>query len=408
MTRSSLAAPERTPALDRIVDTGFLVLLVVCGMRYFAFHPLTGGGVTVLALAVGAGASYLAATLAVLQKSPSTTAFSWHRAGILIAAALWIPLTVLAPSFGWCAFALVFAMYRVLPVRAAVAVSAVVVLAVSVGLWIMSGGQDLGLVLGPFFGGIVLSYAFASLTRALAAHRAVITELTRAREQLSQSEREAGALAERNRVASELHDTVVQRTASALLLLETAQYRGSAEAAREATAEAGEAMRETLTETRRLVHGLADPQTTGTTLEAALRAEATAAGASFTRTGAERTVPDATVHALQRITREALVNASKHANATARRVTLSFVPDALRVDIADNGSGFPVPQQHSSSPDTGFGIRAMTWRAQNLGGTLAVESHPGSGTVVAVSVPLGHSTGTGPGTPDRTEKGIEE
>ncbi|GAA1627223.1 sensor histidine kinase [Leucobacter chromiireducens] len=405
MPHSARLAPTRTAALDRIVDAGFLILLVVCGLRYFAFHPLAGGEL-VLLLAIGAGASYLAAVLVAIRPGPpSTTASSWHRAGLLTATGLWLPLTVLAPSFGWCAFALIFAMYRVLPVRGAVAASALIVLAVSVGLWIMSGGTDLGLVLGPFFGGIVLSYAFATLTRTLAAHRTVITELTDTREQLAESERAAGALAERNRVASELHDTVVQRTASALLLLETAQHRDDPAAARAIAAEAGEAMRETLTDTRRLVHGLADPHTAGVSLERALRAEASAAGAAFTLEGAARAVPDDTVHALQRITREALVNAAKHAAAATTRVTVTFFPDSLRVDISDNGIGFAPA---GPNPAPGFGIRAMTWRAQNLGGTLTIESHPGHGSVVAASIPLAPAgdavalpaDGTARGTPE--------
>lgn len=99
-------------------------------------------------------------------------------------------------------------------------------MAVSVGLFLMSRGDDLGLVLGPFFGGLVLTYAYTALDRALDARRTLIAELVDTREQLARSERDAGALAERERVAGELHDTVVQRTATALLMLESDDLHG--------------------------------------------------------------------------------------------------------------------------------------------------------------------------------------
>nr|WP_245190280.1 ATP-binding protein [Leucobacter exalbidus] len=251
----------------------------------------------------------------------------------------------------------------------------------------MSKGQDLGLVLGPFFGGLVLSYAYATVTRTLDEKRAVIAELTETRSQLARSEREAGVLSERNRVASELHDTVVQRTASALLMIETAQHLGEGPAAQSTVSAAGEALRETLVETRRLVHGLADPQTRGATVTSALRAEAEAAGAEFVLSGHETLVAEETVHALQRITREALVNAAKHAGSTATRVTVTFFPESVGVDIADAGPGFD-PDAVAQREGVGFGLRAMTWRAQNLGGTLSIESRPGGGTVIAASIPL--------------------
>ncbi|WP_053352068.1 sensor histidine kinase [Leucobacter musarum] len=381
---------DRSPALDLTVDAGFAILLAVCTWRYFVYHPLEGTGILALVLAIGTGIAY---GIAVARPLVRDTALAQQRVGILLATALWLPLTVLAPSFGWCAFALVFAVHRVLSTRTALIISTIIVVAVSLGLLIMSRGQDLGLVLGPFFGGLVLSYAYAALTQTIAAKRAVITELTDTRAQLARFEREAGALAERNRFASELHDTVVQRTASALLLLESVDQRGDRAEADGTVADAREALRETLVETRRLVHGLADPRTTGVTLTSALRAEADAAGAHFVISGTETDVPDPVVHALQRVTREALLNAAAHAQADTVRVTVTFFPTSIGVDIVDNGCGFDA--ENASEPVTeprvdggGYGLRAMRWRLRDLGGELAIESQLGQGTVIAASVPL--------------------
>lgn len=380
--------PPRRPGAHVAVDVGFAILLLVCAIRYFSHHPLAGTGIWVLVLAIGVGASYAVAVLgrpgAALSSAPRPEVGTRQRIGLLAATGLWLPLTLIAPSFGWCAFALFFAVHRALRGTAALFLSGMIVVAVSTGLFLMSSGADLGLVLGPFFGGLVLSYAYTALDRALTAQKSLNAELLRTREQLARSERDAGAHAERGRVASELHDNIVQRTASALLLLESDDVQSSGSTA--AVSEARESLRATLVETRQLLHGLAGPPRVPSSLSATLRSNALAAGAAFSVAGRERAVPDPVVHALQRVVQEALLNAQKHAEANTVQVTLIYQKNAIAVEIADDGIGFSHDPTHHDE-NSGFGIRAMTWRIQNLGGTLAVESHPGHGTVVAATVP---------------------
>ncbi|WP_449276854.1 sensor histidine kinase [Leucobacter sp. GX24907] len=372
------------------VDAGFAVLLVVCGTRYFTYHPFDDRGFAVLLLALGSGIAY---AVAVLGSSHPLT----QRIGILLATTLWLPLVVMAPSFGWCAFALFFAVHRVLLRRPAMVVSSTVVVAVSAGLFLMSEGEDLGLVLGPFFGGLVLSFAYGALDRALENRRRLIDELVDARAQLDRSEREAVALVERNRVASELHDVVVQRTASALLLLESeGEAAGRASAA---VVEARDVLREALAETRRLLHGLARPRAQRRSLVAALRELADEHGAAFAIVGEEHDPGDAAAHALLRVAQEALVNVEKHARASSARVTLTFFEGAVGIDVADDGVGFDT-ERRSADADAdadadGYGLRAMAWRAESLGGSFTVESHPGRGTVVAGVVPSEIDAGGG-------------
>jgi signal transduction histidine kinase len=365
--------------IDLAVDVGFVALMVVCGARYFTRHPFEGDGVIALILAIGATASYAVAVIGGGIGHDER----WRRGGVLLATALWVGLAVLAPSFGWCAFALFFAVHRVLQGTRALVLSTIIVLAVSAGLFLMSRGDDLGLVLGPLLGGIVLSAAYGALDRALAAQRSLNDELLAARDQLAASEREAGALSERNRVAGELHDTVVQRTASVLLLLESSRH-GSPD-----VIEAREGLRDALTQTRRVLHGLAAPADDREPLAATLARlvddarSADAAGAEFAVVGVPRDVSDTTAHALQRIVQEALVNVRKHAAAQHARVTLTFFPEAIGVDIADDGAGIT---RTTGSAD-GVGLRAMRWRAESLGGSFTVGPLGESGTVVSAVIP---------------------
>ncbi|KUF06820.1 sensor histidine kinase [Leucobacter sp. G161] len=370
------AGPDRPlTAMHIAVDLGFGILMAVSVFRYFSNHPFDGVGVWALALAVGSTLAYAAAVLGADRGKRQTI-------GILTATALWLPLAVIAPSFSWCAFALIFAVYRVLPRRQATVTSAGIVVTVSTGLLIMSDGQDLGLVLGPFFGGIVVSTAYVALDRTLENRRHLTDELLATREQLARTERDAGALAERGRFASELHDTVVQRTASALLLLEStdeSRDRGDA-----AIAEVREVLREALVETRQLLHGLQAPAEQES-LSAALRDLAHSHAAEFTAVGEDHAVEADVAHALLRVTQEALVNAGKHADARTVRVTLTFFDDAVGVDIADDGRGFNTEQEQPV--EAGYGLRAMAWRIENLGGRFTLESAIDQGTVIACVVP---------------------
>jgi two-component system sensor histidine kinase UhpB len=90
--------------------------------------------------------------------------------------------------------------------------------------------------------------------------------------------------------------------------------------------------------------------------------------------------------AVFRIVQEALGNAAKHARARQVKVALRVADDRLEVEIHDDGRGFEDPD-----PDTdreGLGLSGMLDRAAHAGGTLRVDSRPGEGTRVTLSVPI--------------------
>jgi len=91
--------------------------------------------------------------------------------------------------------------------------------------------------------------------------------------------------------------------------------------------------------------------------------------------------------ALYRIMQEALTNIRKHARATGVRVDLSFDSSAVRLDIHDDGWGFEVPGSLNEFAQRGsfrlIGIQERVWA---VGGTLTINSAPGHGTRLSVTL----------------------
>ena len=83
-----------------------------------------------------------------------------------------------------------------------------------------------------------------------------------------------------------------------------------------------------------------------------------------------------------RVVQEALHNASRHAGAKQVRVEVRVNQDELRLSVQDDGRGF------DSKLDRGMGLLGMEERVTNLGGTFAIDSELGRGTLLAVEIPL--------------------
>jgi len=76
----------------------------------------------------------------------------------------------------------------------------------------------------------------------------------------------------------------------------------------------------------------------------------------------------------------------KHAQASAVQLTLSYLEDVVILDVHDNGVG--LADATPSSLSGGFGLESIRQRAAEHGGSMAIESDPGEGTTLAVTVPL--------------------
>ncbi|MBG0816318.1 sensor histidine kinase [Planomonospora sp. ID82291] len=199
-----------------------------------------------------------------------------------------------------------------------------------------------------------------------------------------------GVAGERGRLAREIHDTVAQGLAGIVMQLEAAEEAAAdADAVRRRLTVARNLARESLTEVRRSLDGLRPGPLAETRLPEALSAlvsgwsAAHELPAALTVTGTVRLLHPEVEVTLYRAVQEALANVGRHAGARKTGVTLSYMEDVVVADIRDDGGGF----DPSGVAGGGFGLTAMRQRAVRLAGSVEVESAPGQGTAISVTVP---------------------
>src|SRR6266853_725397 len=232
------------------------------------------------------------------------------------------------------------------------------------------------------------------LTRALAHQATLAIQLTR----LSAQSRQSAVIAERNRMARDIHDTLAQGFTGVIVQLEAA--RGALSRSKTAKASdllngAGELAREGLREARRSVQALRphaleekplveafkdmiERMTTGMTVQA-----------KFTLRGEPRELPPEWETNLLRIGQEVLTNVLRHAQASELDVLLVFDSREIRLNLRDNGRGFDPAKRHE-----GFGLQGMRERAESMGGQLSIQSAKGHGTVISIVLPVANDSGS--------------
>jgi signal transduction histidine kinase len=244
------------------------------------------------------------------------------------------------------------------------------------------------LILGLLTIATIIAAFISSIIKQSTERQRLIDELTRSRADLMKVEREAGRLTERQRLARDIHDTLAQHFTSIIMHLAAAKH-GSPEAVQSEVQQAEDAAREGLDGIRRIVLDMRPEQIEKASLIEAVEGLAARWSAEngvqvkMKVTGTPRSLPSSAETALLRISQEAMHNVTKHAQAKNVKITFSFMEDLFVMDIADDGLGF-----EPSKIRNGFGMKTMRDRAEELGGTLTVESEQGMGTAVAVSMPI--------------------
>ncbi|MPZ81933.1 MAG: sensor histidine kinase [Actinophytocola sp.] len=255
----------------------------------------------------------------------------------------------------------------------------------------VTGSTVLACGLGVLAAVAVVGY-IATLDREGRHRQRLLDELAAAHAELAATERWAGTLAERQRLARDIHDTLTQGFASIALVLDAARddLPTGGPAARRVE-QALRTARENLVESRRLINALRPAQLDGARLPYAVRqltdrlTEETTVDAHTVITGDPVPLSDTAETQLLRVVQEALTNVRRHAAATEVTVTLSYVDDMLVIDVQDDGIGIPTG---IDAPAHGVGLAGMRERVDSLAGTLAVESAPCDGTTIALSVPV--------------------
>ena len=219
-----------------------------------------------------------------------------------------------------------------------------------------------------------------------------LRERQREREGLLESALDASS-AERRRIASDLHDGVVQDLAGvALILSGAALQRDMPQTALTALEDSASEVRETIGSLRTLLVEIYPPNLFEEGLESAL--DDLASRASNRGVEVEVTAPDANqlpktpTALIYRAAQEALRNVVSHSHAKNAWVTLSQTTTSAVLEVRDNGVGFDDTRLDAAVTEGHLGIRALSGLASDAGGTLKVSSMPAGGTCLRLEVPL--------------------
>jgi len=209
--------------------------------------------------------------------------------------------------------------------------------------------------------------------------------------QLYEQAEQFAVMRERQRLARELHDSVTQALYSLVLVSEAGRRlagAGDLQRAEQALCRLGEIGQQALKEMRLLVYELRPlslrREGLAKALQQRLEAVERRAGVEASLTVDDTLDLSASVEEeLYRVVQEALNNSLKHAGASAVEVQVRTIGGIIQIDVSDNGRGF--------NPETlvdagGLGLRSIRERVGMLGGTVAILSAPGQGTIVRAAL----------------------
>ncbi len=220
-------------------------------------------------------------------------------------------------------------------------------------------------------------------------------ELYRLRVRQMQSQFGA-VLAERNRIAREIHDTLAQGLVGISLQLEIAKrvLADSNHAVKEHLESAISLVGSSLSEARRSIWDLRSQNSGAVDIPARLSEivqqikKKSTAEIVLEIHGAYRSIPEATAQELVKITQEAVINAVRHAEARNILVQVNYGSSSVQVLVADDGRGFTEEEAIHASTGGHFGLIGMKERAKMIQAALLVESQNGNGTKIMLKIDI--------------------
>ena len=205
---------------------------------------------------------------------------------------------------------------------------------------------------------------------------------------------ELAAEGERGRIAREIHDGIAQMVFMLTLSLETAMDRvgGDPEEQRRRLQDLTALAKNALWEVRQYIFDLQPLLSGAEGLPGAIQGVVKEFQAvsdlpvEVAITGTPQRLPIATSAALYRIVQEGLGNIFRHARASQVRIDVAFTADEVALSISDDGVGMA---EGAVDGRTGYGMGNVRARVDDLGGNVTVDSNPGEGTRIHVTVPSG-------------------
>jgi PAS domain S-box-containing protein len=195
---------------------------------------------------------------------------------------------------------------------------------------------------------------------------------------------------ERQRISRELHDDTAQRLATILIRLRLASQEQQAEARARMLKDLRADLQETAEGVRRIARGLRPPALEDAGVVTALQAhirnlfEDHDIRSSFDADGVDQHLDEHAKLVLYRVIQEALSNVVRHSGASSVDVTIRVDEDHIVAVVEDDGSGFDA---QTITEGGGLGLIGMKERAASAGGAVRIDSRPGRGTQVRLSIP---------------------
>ncbi len=400
--------PLANPPTDETPGTGwhaFFAVAIAMGVVVCLIDRSVGEGALVLA-----GAFLIAASYVWRVGRPGRDP---HGVLLVGSSVVGVALVALAsPAAAFFLPAIVPQLFWFTGVGVAVPTVLVVFALAGVGL-IRHEVEPYGWSLVPLGLGALLSVvagAWISQIVTLSASRAeALAELADSQAELARVSHEAGASAERARMAQEVHDGVTQRLTVVRMLLEAAQRRteaGATAAAQDRTRLALDHVVAALGELRALLTQAGEVDLPSASLRDSVTSavDALTAGtdiAADVRIDLPAEPTPEVAHVLLRVLREALSNIAAHAGARHVEVLVEPEGHSVMLRVRDDGVGF-TPQEGSRrrAEGHGYGLTGMRERTGAIGGTLVLDTAPGAGTTITATFPT--SRAAGPPAPSRS------
>lgn len=397
-TQEPPVPPVSSHRLDTIQLTWLVLTLVSFAVAAVATYRPGSGDPAAIAATILPWLT-LAAIVTVIAGAPNDLPVLVRVVALGLALGGWAVLVFVEAGWSMLGFAIYAMCYSAFPDRSDVGLFlAGTATALWTGAWVISDTPPwTALVpLGVFAAGSAIWLVLRQSGRENDQQARLILQLREAQRNLAASERSKGVLEERARMAGEIHDTLAQGFASIVLLSRIARKRlDGTPGATSTIDDIEQTAQEHLDAARRLVDAIGPRELDVASLPEALERHAGVALPTEVRTamhvtGEPRRLAGSLEVTLLRAGQEALANVAEHAHARNVDITLSYLDDAVALDIRDDGIGFtPGSVTEKGSLTGGQGLTVLSQRARSLSGELRVETRPGGPSVISILLPIG-------------------